>query len=46
MSLGLPYDIPLTGPCQFYRNDEQYVKLNTVIPYKFPEGYMIKIKVM
>lgn len=43
VTLGLPYDIPIQGPCQFYRNDYNYVQLKIVVPNSIPEGYAIRI---
>jgi hypothetical protein len=43
ISLGLPFDIPFRGPCQFYKNSYQYVQLKLTVPYQFPSGYSIKI---
>lgn len=41
--LALPYDMPIQGPCQFYRNSDNYVVLKIIIPNDIPEGYAIRI---
>lgn len=41
--LGLPYDMPIQGPCVFYRNTHQYFKITFNMPMNVPEGYSIKL---
>ena len=43
VTIGLPHDTPITGPCQTYRNAYNYVKIKIVIPNNIPAGYAIRI---
>ena len=43
VTLGLPYDMPMQGPCVFYRNRLNYYKLTFNMPKSVPAGYAIKV---
>jgi hypothetical protein len=36
VTLGLPYDMSIGGPRQFYRGEEQYVQIKIIIPNAIP----------
>ncbi len=44
LTLGLPYDMPMNGPCVYYRSASNYFKVKFNMPYDVPEGYAIKVK--
>ena len=43
VTLGLPYDMPLQGPCKFYRDSINHYKVTFNMPISVPEGYSIKV---
>ncbi len=40
--LNIPFDQPQTGPRVFYKNLNQYVKIDITIPKDIPAGYSIR----
>lgn len=43
VDLGLPYDMPFQGPCQFYRSELNHYKITFNMPKSVPAGYSIKV---
>lgn len=43
LNIGLPYDMPMGGPCTFYRNRYNYYQIKFYMPLDVPEGYAIKV---
>jgi hypothetical protein len=43
VTVGLPFDIPMTGPCVFYRNKDNYYQAKFYMPKDVPAGYAIKV---
>jgi hypothetical protein len=41
-ALGIPFDMPQTGPRVYYKNLKQYVKVDITIPKAVPVGYSIR----